>query len=402
MRPVLAILIAGTAAACGTRSPDVDAHRQPLPEQTPVTPSPDRFAGTLALLERAAAGGAFPGAVVSAGRGDTVLLSAAVGVYGVDDKRHVTDSTVYDLASLTKVIGLTTAVMILTAEARIDLDRGVSDYLQEFTGPGKDSVLVRHLLTHTSGLPAWRPFHLETESRDEAIDSILSASLESPPGVQYHYSDLGAISLGLIVEEVTGESLDTFLERRVFRPLGMEWTRYRPPPEWIDRIAPTEDDPWRRRVIRGEVHDENAARLGGVAGHAGLFSIAPDLSRFARWMLDSYHDRVDPSAPLYVRPEIVREFVRRQPGPEGSTRAIGWDTPSDEGSSAGTMMSHKSFGHTGFTGTSIWIDPERDSFVILLTNRVHPSRENRAVYEIRGMVSDSVAAALSTTAGPKR
>lgn len=198
-----------------------------------------------------------------------------------------------------------------------------------------------------------------------------------------------------VVERVAGESLDRFLERRLFGPLHMRRTRYRPPEDWRPFIAPTENDPWRGRVLRGEVHDENAARLDGVSGHAGLFSNGPDLAIFARWILDAYHDRLLPDDPAALDGEVVRHFTAKQPGPEGSTRALGWDTPTPGGpSSAGTMMSASSFGHTGFTGTSIWIDPEREVFIILLTNRVHPTRENRALLPLRGVVADMVMEAL--------
>ena len=347
-----------------------------------------------ALLRSSIEADAFPGAVLAVGLRDTTLITA-VGQYGDDDPRPVGDSTVYDLASLTKVIGLTTAAMLLVAEGAIDLDSLVQHYLPEFTGTGKDAVTVRHLLTHTAGLEAWRPLHLETETRDEAIDSVMAATLQSVPGEVYVYSDFGAITLGLIVERVSGTSLDLFLEQRVLGPLGMEWTGYRPASEWLDRVAPTELDPWRGRVVLGEVHDENAARLGGVAGHAGLFSTAPDLARFAHWILDAYHGRLSADRRPFLPAELVRGFTSRQPGPEGSTRALGWDTPSETESSAGTMMSRRSsFGHTGFTGTSIWIDPDAELFVILLTNRVHPTRENRAILEIRGQVADSVIAGL--------
>jgi len=359
-----------------------------------------RFTGVERLLLSAVDSHAFPGAVLQVGFKGRVVYKTAAGHYGDDDPRPVSDSTVYDLASLTKVIGLTTAVMLLAAEGKIDLNRPVADYVPRFSGPDKDRVLVRHLLTHSSGLPAWRPLHLETATRDEAVDSVLAAQLESQPGEAYRYSDLGAITLGLAVERIGGQSLDVILQERVFGPLGMDWTRYRPPQDWIDHIAPTEDDPWRGRVVRGEVHDENAVRLGGVSAHAGLFSMAPDLARFAQWMLDAYHGRLAPDGPLYIPAEIVREFVRLQPGPEGSTRALGWDTPSREGSSAGTLMSPDSFGHTGFTGTSLWIDPHRELFIVLLTNRVHPTRDNNAIRQIRGLVADSVVAALSPQARP--
>ena len=336
-----------------------------------------------ALLQSSIEANAFPGGVLAVGLRDTVEF-VAVGNYGDDDSRQVNDSTVYDLASLTKVIGLTTAVMLLVADGAIDLDDPVDRYLPAFAGPGKQVVTVRHLLTHTAGLESWRPLYLETETRAEAIDSVMAATLQSVPGDKYVYSDFGAISLGLVVEQVSGASLDVFLDNRVFRPLGMEWTRYRPPPEWIDRITPTELDPWREQVVKGEVHDENAARLEGVAGHAGLFSIAPDLAKFAHCLLDAYHGRLPEESRPFLPAELVQDFTTRQPGPEGSTRALGWDTPSQTGSSAGTMMSRSySFGHTGFTGTSIWVDPDTDLFVILLTNRVHTSRENTQIREAR-------------------
>jgi CubicO group peptidase (beta-lactamase class C family) len=257
---------------------------------------------------------------------------------------------------------------------------------------------VRHLLTHTSGLPAWAALYEQTETPDEAVAQVLATPLDTTPGTRYVYSDLGAITMGKVVEAVAGEPLDALLERRVFRPLGMRRTRFLPPADWIPFIAPTERDPWRGRLIRGEVHDENAARLGGISGHAGLFSNGPDLARFARWLLDVYHDRDPGVGALTLPADLVRDFVARQPGPEGSTRAVGWDTPSADGSSsAGTRMAPTSFGHTGFTGTSIWMDPEREVFIILLTNRVHPTRENRAILRLRGVVADSVMAALVET-----
>lgn len=346
------------------------------------------------LLQSCVANGAFPGAVLTVGSRDTILYSGAFGSYGDDDQRSVSDSTVYDLASLTKVIGLTTAVMLLVSEGRLDIDHPLANFFPQLAGSPKGEVTVRHLLTHTSGLPAWRPLHLETATKDEALDSVLAAQLESTPGTKYTYSDFGAITLGLVVESVSGQGLDEFLEHRVFGPLGMVWTRYLPPTDWIERIAPTEDDPWRGRVLRGDVHDENAARLEGVAGHAGLFSTGPDLGRFAQWILQTYHGSVDSSDGVPVDPATVRDFVKRQPGPEGSTRALGWDTPSTEGSSAGLLLSRSSFGHTGFTGTSIWIDPERDLFIILLTNRVHPTRENSAMRWVRPKVADAVVRAV--------
>jgi beta-N-acetylhexosaminidase len=355
----------------------------------------DSLAATRAFLEAKVAEHAFPGAVLVVGHGGAVAYLTAVGRYGDDDRRPVSDSTMYDLASLTKVIGLTTATMMLVADGKLEIDRPVVDYLPEFTGPDKDRVLVRHLLTHTSGLPAWSPLYLETDTPEDAIARVMRTPLEAAPGEHYVYSDLGAITLTQIVQRLAGEPLDVFLETRLFGPLRMERTRFRPPEAWLAAIAPTERDPWRGRLIRGEVHDENAYRLGGVSGHAGLFSDGPDLARFALWMLDAWHGRLRPDAEPYLPQDVVRLFTRRQPGPPGSTRALGWDTPSTAGrSSAGTLMSRGSFGHTGFTGTSIWIDPGSELFIILLTNRVHPTRENQAILDIRGQVADRVLRAM--------
>ncbi|MFQ6046771.1 MAG: serine hydrolase domain-containing protein, partial [Gemmatimonadales bacterium] len=364
-------------------------------ERQPEQPDTARLRGLTEFLARQAEEGAFPGGVLLVGYRGSIAHVAAVGRYGLDDPRPVSDSTIYDLASLTKVIGLTTGAMMLVAEGRLELDRPVQEYLPAFRGPGKERVTVRHLLTHTSGLEAWVPLHLSTADREAALERVNTSELQSAPGSRYVYSDLGAIVLTEVVEAVAGESLDRFLESRLFAPLGMRDTRFRPPAELLPRIAPTELDPWRGRMIRGEVHDENAAHLGGVSGHAGLFSTAPDLARFAFWLLDAYHERLAPGTSPYLPAKIVRMFTRKQPGPEGSTRALGWDTPNPEGGgSAGSMLSPASFGHTGFTGTSIWIDPVRELVVILLTNRVHPSRENRALLGLRGMVADSVVSAL--------
>jgi CubicO group peptidase (beta-lactamase class C family) len=211
--------------------------------------------------------------------------------------------------------------------------------------------------------------------------------LTTEPGRATVYSDLGAIVLTQAVEAVTGERLDRFLDREVFGPLGMTSTRFLPPADWRDRIAPTERSQ-DGTIIRGTVHDENAWKLGGVSGHAGLFSTAPDLARFASWLLEQGWGRAG-----RLPPSLVREFTRRQDLVPGSSRALGWDTPS-EGSSAGARLSASAFGHTGFTGTSIWLDPEKELFVILLTNRVHPTRENSRIVRVRPRVADLVVDAL--------
>ncbi len=365
-------------------------------------PGRARFAEVRTYLEQAVERGAFPGAVLVVGLRGQVAYRTAVGVYGEDDRRPVSDTTVYDLASLTKVVGLTTAAMLLVADGRLDLDAPVQRYLPEFAGPGKDQVTVRHLLLHASGLPAWRPLYQEAADAGTARALADTTPLEAPPGTHYAYSDLGAIVLTQIVEGLTGRRLDSLLAEQLFTPLAMSRTRFLPPADWLPFIAPTERDPWRGRVLRGEVHDENAARLGGVSGHAGLFSNAPDLARFAFWLLDAYHGRLPPGARPGLPAAVVRAFLRRANEPPGSTRALGWDTPSPEGGSGGHCLSPTSIGHTGFTGTSIWIDPARDLVIILLTNRVHPTRENQLIREVRPAVADRVVRAVAGAAACPR
>ena len=382
-----------------------------------------RWAPLARLIDSAIAGRAFPGGVVAVGRHDTVLYLRAFGrmtYRGPADRRtggptgRVSVHTVYDLASLTKVVGLTTAMMQLVEEGRVALDSPAVRYVPEFSHP---EITVRQLLTHSSGLPAWKPFFRQAHSREEMFALVDAEPLEAPPGTRMAYSDLGAMVLTQILEHVTGERIDRYLGTHLLRPLGMRETRYLPPRTWRSRIAPTEvDTTWRSRLVWGEVHDENAAAMGGISGHAGLFGAAPDLVKFAQMMLnggrtggpvrrgiggsgdrrtDGPTDRTDGPRQI-VRPETIELFTRSD-RPEFSSRALGWDTP-DGQNSAGTRMSSSAFGHTGFTGTSIWIDPQQDLFVILLTNRVYPTRENTKIMEVRRQVADLAA----ETAGPSR
>jgi CubicO group peptidase (beta-lactamase class C family) len=369
---------------------------RPLAAQSPRIPSraAPTFASIGSYLSAEVDSGAFPSAVLLVGSHDSIVDLQAIGHYGDEDPRPVADTTVYDMASLTKVIGLTTAAMILVSEGKLDLDRPVHDYLPAFSGPEKDRVLIRHLLTHSSGLPADRPLYLETSTRRQALALVDSTPLDTVPGARFVYSDLGAIVLMQVIEKITGEPLNVYLQQHVFGPLGMTRTRYLPPASWIPFIAPTEHDPWRGRELRGEVHDENAARLGGVSGHAGLFSNAPDLARFAFFLLDAWHDRLPADAPLKIPSRVVRMFTTRQNLPPGSSRALGWDTSDHDGGSSGHLLSNVAFGHTGFTGTSIWIDPATDLVIILLTNRVNPTRFNHAILHIRSQVADRVVEAL--------
>ena len=358
------------------------AHPRPVPPIT-AQQSYGRYEPVVEYL-RSQVDSAFPGAVIAVGTGDSVVL-AAVGHYGANDASPVTTETIYDLASLTKVIGLTTAAMMLVSSGRLDLDAPVQRYVPGFQGPGKERVTIRHLLTHSSGLPAWRPLYAEAQTREAALTLVDTTPLLRQPGDTFVYSDLGAIVLTQAVEAITSQRLNDFLDSTLFKPLALRSTRFLPPADWQSRIAPTENDTvFRHRLLRGEVHDENAGRLGGVSGHAGLFSTAPDLARFATWLLrlrkiDSLH---------------VRDFTRRQEIPLGSSRALGWDTPS-ENSSAGTKMGPNAFGHTGFTGTSIWFDPDRNVFIILLTNRVNPTRVNTRILQVRRRVADLVNDALT-------
>jgi CubicO group peptidase (beta-lactamase class C family) len=379
-------------AACRTSPP------APATRPTPIAPAESlgfdstRLAAVAAFVA-SQVDSAYPGAVVAVGRHGRLVLLSAAGHYGADDPRPIDPTTIFDLASLTKVIGLTTACMILVDEGKLDLDAPVQRYLPEFRGPMKQQVTIRHLLTHSSGAHWWRPLFREASSRKAALALVDTTPLDTLPGARFVYSDLGAIVLMQVVERITGERLDRYLAARVFEPLGMTATRYLPPASWRDRIAPTEiDTAFRHRLIRGEVHDENAGRMGGVSGHAGLFSNAPDLARFAAWLLAA---RSAGSTQPALRAGTVQSFTTRQGIPAGSTRALGWDTPSDSGySSAGSRLSRRSFGHTGFTGTSIWMDPDRDLFVILLTNRVNPTRANTKILQVRAIVADLVAASV--------
>jgi CubicO group peptidase (beta-lactamase class C family) len=359
------------------------------------------------ILQTALAEGASPGAAVAIGRhGRLVVLRG----YGRLDTRPgfapVTDSSIYDLASLTKVIGTTTAVMMLVDEGKVDLDARVSKYIPEWQGSSeKEKVTVRDLLVHDAGLPAFGPLYLDSRGKAAFLERIAAAPLEYTPRTKMVYSDYGAIMLGFIVERVSGQSIDRFLQQRVFGPLGMRDTGYDPPSwtagtgdpaaaadAWVRlraRIAPTEiDTTFRMAHVHGRVHDENAFALGGVAGHAGLFSSARDLAVFAQMLLGggSYGGQ------RLIDEKVVREFTRRQS--DLSSRALGWDTPSER-SSAGDWFTAASFGHTGFTGTSIWMDPERDVFVVLLTNRVDPTRDNQRHIALRRDLADAVQKAIT-------
>ena len=340
------------------------------------------------VLARAVADSAFPGGIVVAGRRSGVLVQAAAGRLDAADPTLPSSTTLWDLASLTKVVGLTSAVLQLVQRGMVDLDAPVQRYLPDWGGPDRASVTLRHLLTHASGLPAWRPLYKEAAGPAEALALALSTAPDTFPGTRMVYSDLGAIVLGQVVARVAGRPLDAFVTDEVFRPLGMGETLWRPPIRLRPRIAPTEVDPWRQRHLRGEVHDENAFALGGVSSHAGLFSTAEDLSRLAL----AYLNHGSWQGAAVFDSATIERFTARPDSPL-SHRALGWEKPTGT-NSGGRRLSPRAFGHTGFTGTSLWIDPGQDVFVLLLTNRVNPTRENRKIGAVRMEMADAVLGAL--------
>ncbi len=343
-----------------------------------------RLTDTLRLvLDRAVRDSAFPGAIAVVGTRAGTLATVAAGRLDWNEASVPDEHTLWDLASLTKVIGTTSAMMRLVGEGTVEVDAPVQRYLPQWTVAGAERVTIRHLLLHTAGLRAHRPLYTETSDPAGARALVYATPLDTVPGARTLYSDLGIILLGDVIERLTGAPLDAYLRGAVFEPLGMRETMFRPPPELLPRIAPTEMDPWRGRHIRGEVHDENAFRLGGVAPHAGLFSSAHDLARFARMYLNG--GTLDSARVL--DPAIIALFTRAADR-SFSTRALGWDT-ADGRNSAGALMSDRAFGHTGFTGTSIWIDPAADVFVLLLTNRVNPTRANMRIAAVRRAVADA-------------
>ena len=367
----------------------------PVKSPTEVGMSSSRLAAIERVVERGIKAGGYPGAAVIVGRKGAAVYEKGFGRLSWSETSTPVDAqnTIYDVASLSKVVGTTTAIMILYDEKKIGLDDPVINYIPTFGGGDKDKVTIRELLTHTSGLPAGRDIWRIAQTPLEARALVLSTPLEGRPGAQYIYSDLGADILGLLVEVVAGEPLDKFLARRVFEPLGMNETMYRPADSLKYRIAPTEVTPPRGYPLRGEVHDENAYALGGVAGHAGLFSTAADLAVFAQMMLNGG----EYNGVQIVSKPTVDLFTSRAFG----HRALGWDTAEGDYGS-GKYLGPTAYGHTGFTGTSMWIDPEREMFVILLTNRVHAARALRpakVISDVRADLSD--AAVLSVLDGPK-
>ncbi|MBI3790658.1 MAG: serine hydrolase [Gemmatimonadetes bacterium] len=360
-----------------------------LPERAPkaVGMSASRLAAIDRVIKKGMKAGGFPGAAVVIGRRGAAVLRRGYGKLGwnTTDDDVDADRTIYDLASLTKVVGTTTALMILFDEGKLGLDDPVSKYIPAFTGGDKNLVTVRMLLEHRSGLPAGRDLWRIANTPGDAKFAVITTDLVCKPGDCYIYSDLGADLMGWVAEAAAGEPIDQFLRARVFEPLGMTSTMYRPDASYTKRVAPTEVTPPRGYPLRGEVHDENAFALGGIAGHAGLFATASDVSVFAQMMLNNgvYEGT------RIIADSTVRLFTRRAAG----TRALGWDTCATEHGGCGQFFSERSYGHTGYTGTSLWIDPDRELFVVLLTNRVHAARARRPALVIADVRADLADAA---------
>ncbi len=335
--------------------------------------------------------GAFPGAVVVVGTRSQILYQRGFGRFTWSEQATAPDpvNTLFDLASLTKVVATTPIALALVERGALDLDRPVQSYLSGFTGVGKDRVTVRQLLEHRSGLRAFLPLNTETATAEEARARVLAEPLRWPPGSRVEYSDLNAMLLGWVLESVAGRPLDQLAVDLVFGPIGMRDAQFRPPRALRDRIMPV--GLWRGHAIAGEIHDQNAARLGGVSGHAGLYATAADLAKYAQTWLN---DGTAQDRPVF-RPSLVRLFRQRGPG----NRALGWEmrdtTTSDN---TGTLFSATTFGHTGYTGTSIWIDPDRGLFVVLLTNRVFAPRTGRSLTvlkRVRGDIADAAVRLLA-------
>src|SRR5258708_618808 len=354
------------------------------------------------VIERAIQDKAFPGATVAIGYRGKVSLHAFGNLSYAASAPAVDTHTMYDIASLTKVLATTTLVAKMVEgdfAVPLDLDAHIERYLPEWTtGPQQEwrhQVTVRHLLTHRSGLPAFKEYWRTSKNKQDTLTRIFAEPLEYEPGTKEIYSDLGIILMAEIIERLTGRTLDDLAKAYVFNPLAMKDTMYRPAKKLWPWIAPTEiDNNLRHRLVQGEVHDENAFAIGAVSGHARIFSTAPDLASFCQMLLNGGglgHHRILPRAP-------IAQITTPQQLSSG-TRTLGWAVPT-EGGSSGHYLSAHSFGHTGFTGTSIWIDPDREIFIVLLTNRVNPTRENQKIQKVRPALHDAVMRAMRFATAP--
>ena len=371
----LAAALLATGTAAGAQAPR-DALRRELRDSI------------AAVLQAGLADRAFPGAYAVVGDSRSILAESGVGrIDWPADAPPADRRTLWDLASLTKVVGTTTALAQLVERGAVDLHAPVQRYVPDWQGPEQDRVRVWHLLTHTSGLPSFRPYDRQTQNPDSLDRLLFRTTLERAPGDSMVYSDIGAYMMGEVVERVSGLPLDRYLEQHVFAPLRMKSTGFNPADSLRPRVAPTEIDSLRGGLVRGKVHDERAYYLGGVAAHAGLFSNAEDLARFATMLLRG--GTLDGASVL--RATTIRRFSAYADSGRHN-RGLGWQKAPAAWSSP--RLSSRAFGHTGFTGTSILIDPELDLYVILLSNRVNPTRNNPRIGEVRTRLADAVASAV--------
>jgi uncharacterized protein YbbC (DUF1343 family)/CubicO group peptidase (beta-lactamase class C family) len=357
------------------------------------SPATGRLASVDAVIAQAIHDGNIPGAVLVVGHNGKVIYRKAYGNRALEPRREpMTLETIFDLASLTKVVATTTAVMKLVEQGKVRLNDPVAKYLPEFAQNGKEDISVRQLLTHYSGLAPDLDLKTAWEGKEKAYQMAFAETPEAPPGSRFSYSDVNFIVLGALVERVSGETLDKYCERYIFAPLKMMHTRFTPPAAWRPKIAPTQYDE-NEHMLRGAVHDPTARRMGGVAGHAGLFSTADDLATFSQALLNGGGGVLSaPSVEKMTRPE--------QPPSAPVLRGFGWDIDSPFSSNRGDLLPVGSYGHTGFTGTSMWIDPTTQTYIILLTNAVHPRGKENAI-ALRSKVATAVAAALPLTASEK-
>ena len=354
----------------------------------------EAFNSAFSVLREAIEQRSFPAACAAVAHRDRLIVLKSFGRFTYDpDSFPTAPNALFDLASVTKVVATTTMAMILHERGLLELDATVAATVPEFLADScgeADSrcreVTFRMLLAHSSGLPAYEKLFFKAQSRDQLLRAAFTTSLSADPGLRAEYSDIGFILLGAALERIANESMDAFCHREIFGPLAMSNTTFNPPSAGRGKIPPTADDrSFRKKIIQGEVQDENAFVLRGVAGHAGLFSTAEDLTRFAQAMLHGGH-------PI-LRPETVALFTHRASAPPGTSRALGWDTPSAP-SQSGKYFGPTSFGHLGYTGTSLWIDPERQLSIVLLTNRTWPDCANQAIKQVRSKFHDAVVEAL--------
>ncbi len=416
MRPAFLLLSAIVPAALLAPLPAQTIPQTPAPHAAaphaaaPRSSQPDAFANIAPLVQQAIADHAIPGAVVLIEHNGRIVYRRAFGSrslvsgtqsHPVADREPMTTDTIFDMASLTKCIATTTAMMQLIDSGRVKLNDPVAAYLPQFAQNGKSQITIRELMTHYSGLPPDLDLTHSWSGRQAAWNLVMSTTPIHPPGSSFLYSDINFLTLGFLVESVTGQSLDAYAQAHIFAPLGMRHTRFLPPADWRAQIAPTQWDtdtvaaePTEGTMLRGIVHDPTARRMGGVAGHAGVFSTADDLARFANDILHA-HRVLSASA-------IAKMSTPQQPANAASLRGLGWDIDSPFASNRGDFLPIGSFGHTGFTGTSLWIDPVTDTAIILLASAVHPDGHPEhaatSIVSLRTRLATAVVHSLALTA----